>query len=144
MQRFVFEYRSVRPGGPLERVIVARFDDTKIQRWYGTGQARRKQGTNVIRTAHRGRWLVERWYTEEDPLYELITPDQARSWLRNNGHHGAANQYFGRGQAVAAGSGVGNQLPADLRARLDERATAQGTSRAALIRTAIEGLLATG
>jgi hypothetical protein len=116
----------------------------------GNGSGGPGKGEAVVLTAD-GRWVLERWsdYQGSASEFEYIAAEDAREWLLRNGEDDAVAEHFGpiepeRGPgrppidpAPGPTKSTPVRLGAELTAAADERAAAEGVSRAELIRRAV-------
>jgi hypothetical protein len=148
----------------MTRINVYRYDDEDgkiLDGWFDPDKAEnivddtRWDGNNSVsvhasdRFAHealyrtaKGRWVLHRWSQRQGsvPTYEFITDDTARTWLLKNDSDDIVEKYFGeieeeRGPGrPEVGKPINVRLGDDLLARVDERAKAEGKTRADMLR----------
>jgi hypothetical protein len=149
----VFQYPTAEDAEAGERpLIVGWFDIDKAAvfgestEWDGQNQ----RGVHVDHWADHqvlyrttgGRWVLHVWSQRQGkaPTWKFITDKEAREWLIRDEDDDLIAKYFGK---LAEESGPGRpeegkpvsiRIPDGLRARLDERATADGVSLAEMVR----------
>ena len=116
---------------------VGQFDYDEATVWRENSAGR---GESVILT-DEGRWVLERWTDDSIPggesEFEYIDAEFARAWLTRNGYwtddlipRGPGRPEIGKATTIRLGD--------ELTAAADERATAEGVSRAELVRYAFQ------
>lgn len=103
----------------------------------------------ILYRTKSGRWVLHHWSQWQGtiPTYRFVTDEQAREWLLRCGHDEAVARHFGdveeeRGPGrPEIGPAFSLRFPTDMLERLDARAKDAGTSRAAMIRRAVEEML---
>lgn len=158
----VFEYATedemwADPELPAHRV-VGWFDADAAERFSETTTLHGENQVSVVTMkafeherlyrTRGGRWAVHAWsqWQGSTDRWIFVTPDRAREWLILCGHDDAVAKYFGGlaeesgpnlGGRPAEGRAVNVRIPEEHLDILDQRATAAGTTRAALIRDAV-------
>ncbi|MCX4231747.1 hypothetical protein [Streptomyces ortus] len=60
-----------------------------------------RYGHQALCRARDGRWLFNAWTEQEDSdTYGFVDDATAKAWLLNNGHHDAAEHWFGEQQSA--------------------------------------------
>ena len=103
----------------------------------------------LYRTAG-GRWVICRWSQRAgvEPVHRFIGDREAREWLTIAGHDDAVRRFFGPVPEESGpgrpevGPAIHTRLPADLLDQVDERAKAEGVTRAEMIRSLLAQALA--
>ena len=140
--------------------LIGWFDDEKAvtfkedRHWDGSNWISIATGSqwnhqDLYRTAG-GRWVLHHWsqWQGSRDWYEFISDERAREWLILNGHDEAVQRFFGEIQEERGpgrpeiGPAIQVRLPEELLRRVEDRAQAQGVSRAEAIRRLLEYALA--
>lgn len=136
-----------------ERVLDGWYESTKAHKWSdvdynGNGSHGTGRGEAIVRTAG-GRWVLETWtrWQDEENDHRFVDDATAKDWLLRNEYDDAVEEFFGELEEETGpgrpeiGPAFTVRLPADLTAQLDERAKADGASRAELIRQAVTQMI---
>jgi hypothetical protein len=149
----VYKYPSIDDAEAGERPFVAGWFDTdkatlikELTRWDGNNNVSvhtsDKFAHQALWRTTRGRWVLNTWSQRQGiaEAWEFISDKDARGWLIRNEDDDLIAEYFGKLPEESGpgrpeeGKPVAIRLPDGLRARLDERATADGVSLAEVVR----------